>query len=125
MPPITVTGWPMVEVTFAGDANTDEVKQWLRQRDDLLAHAKPFGLLTQTLEDSHFSQEGRRELGLWFKQSRELLAKYCVGVSRLAPNPEAIERLAGPKMQAAMPCPIFASTEHEEAKAWLEEKLSA
>ena len=121
--PITITGWPLVEIHFNGPASDAQVPAWLDTMDQLLARQSPFGLLTATGPDSDFAEAGRRAMGIWFRQNRQPLQQFCVGVARVAPNQQAIQRLAGPKMQAAMPCPIFASVERAEALAWLQAKL--
>ncbi|MCG8534608.1 MAG: hypothetical protein MI808_05880 [Pseudomonadales bacterium] len=122
--PIIVKGWPLVEVVFQGEADQQQVEQWLLQMDALLEKEQPFGLLTKTTEESAFSDLARKAMGLWFKQQRELIGRWCVGVSRIAINEAAVERLAGPKMQAAMPCPIFAAVADAEARQWLENQFS-
>lgn len=121
--PIVVTGWPLVEIEFLGPANESQVTAWLTQMNDLLGKEKPFGLLTRTTEESEFAELGRKALGLWFKQKREDIARWCVGISRIALAEAAVERLAGPKMQAAMPCPIYASVDPVQARVWLEQRL--
>jgi hypothetical protein len=122
--PISVHGWPLVEVCFNGPASAAQVNQWLEVMNALFERQQSFGLLTMTSTHSDFSDAGRRAMGLWFKQNRELLAQYCVGVARVAAEDSAVERLAGPKMQAAMPCPIFASVDKAVARGWLQEKLT-
>lgn len=122
--PILVEGWPLVKVCFVGPANEGQVQSWLQQMDDLFLRRTRFGLLTKTDEDSDFSAAGRKAMGLWFKLRREQLSLWCVGVARIAPQADAVERLAGPKMQAAMPCPIYASVDEEQARAWLQDRLT-
>jgi hypothetical protein len=122
--PITIQGWPLVEVCFNGPANEQEVQVWLDAMDALFEKNQPFGLLTRTSEHSDFSDAGRKAMGLWFKQSREKIGQLCVGVARIAPAEDAIERLAGAKMQAAMPCPIYASVDGDEARIWVQQKLA-
>ena len=122
--PITIQGWPLVEVVFNGPADELQVQGWLDAMDALFDKAQPFGLLTRTSEHSDFSDSGRKAMGLWFKQSREKIEKYCVGVARISPSEDMVERLAGPKMQAAMPCPIYASVDVGQATAWLQKKLA-
>lgn len=123
--PISVQGWPLVEVCFTGPANEAQVLTWLQQMDDLFARQAPFGLLTRTDAASDFSDAGRKAMGLWFKQRRALLARWCAGVARIALDEAAEVRLAGPKMQAAMPCPIYASVDARQARAWLEQQLQS
>jgi len=122
--PIFVAGWPLVEVQFNGPATEDQVNDWLDAMNKLFIKQQPFALLTETSEHSDFSDAGRRAMAIWFKQSRDLLAQYCVGLARIAPEKNAIERLAGPKMQAAMPFPIFATVDKGEAIEWLKNKLN-
>ena len=121
--PITIQGWPLVEICFNGPADESDVQSWLEAMNALFEKNQPFGLMTRTSENSDFSDAGRKAMGLWFKQSREQIARHCVGVARIAPNEEAVARLAGPKMQAAMPCPIIASVDPAQARAWLVAKL--
>lgn len=121
--PIVISGWPLVEIQFNGPATQAQVQGWLDEMDSMFERRQPFGLLTQTSDQSDFSDQGRKAMGLWFKQQRELLAKWCVGVSRVAPSKNDVERLAGPKMQAAMPCPIYASEDRSVALAWLQQQL--
>lgn len=121
--PILIRGWPMVEVVFQGAANQQQVAHWLREMDALIDKKQPFGLLTKTTSESDFSDLARKAMGLWFKQQKELIGRWCVGVSRVAPNQDAVQRMAGEKMQAAMPCPIFASASEDEARQWLEGQL--
>lgn len=123
--PIAISGWPLVSVHFNGPADERQVSAWLQAMDQLFERQQPFGLLTQTSLHSDFSDAGRKAMGLWFKQRREQLACWCVGVARIAADETAIDRLAGPKMQAAMPCPLFASVSRVQALAWLQAKLSA
>ncbi len=122
--PIVVHGWPLVEINFRGPATEQQVQVWLDQMNGFLARGQVFGLLTKTDEASDFTDTARKAMGLWFKSQREAIARWCVGVSRIAPKPSAVERLAGPKMQAAMPCPIFASADAAEARAWIEQRLA-
>lgn len=123
--PIVVNGWPLVDVCFQGAAGEDQVLQWLCVMNQLLQRQQPFGLLTKTKRESDFSDLARKAMGLWFKQQKESIGLWCVGVSRVAMDEQAVERLAGPKMQAAMPCPIFASTDETCAREWIKEKLSS
>ena len=122
--PITIQGWPLVEICFNGPADEQQVQVWLDAMDALFDKNQPFALLTSTSEHSDFTDTGRRAMGLWFKQSREKIAQLCVGVARIAPSVDVIERLAGPKMQAAMPCPLYASVDGAEARTWLQQKLA-
>ena len=93
--PITIQGWPLVEVCFNGPANEQEVQVWLDAMDALFEKNQPFGLLTRTSEHSDFSDAGRKAMGLWFKQSREKIGQLCVGVARIAPAEDAIDLLFG------------------------------
>ena len=121
--PILIQGWPLVSICFQGPADVAQVQAWLSAMDALFEKQQKFGLLTRTTSDSDFSNDARKHMGLWFKRQREPMAKWCVGVARIADQQSALERLAGPKMQAAMPCPIFASTSVQEATRWLQDRL--
>ena len=116
------------------EINYKQNKFWLRFDDKIISAdhlcvgtgTQPFvpSFATKTTEESAFSDLARKAMGLWFKQQRELIGRWCVGVSRIAINDAAVERLAGPKMQAAMPCPIFAAVADAEARQWLENQFS-
>ena len=60
--PISVHGWPLVEVCFNGPASAAQVNQWLEVMNALFERQQSFGLLTMTSTHSDFSDAGRRAM---------------------------------------------------------------
>ncbi len=117
-----VTGWPIVMVEFSKLPSDEDVRCWLSSMSAMLDKQQPFAVILLT-QNKGMSREARREQGIWFKQNKQRLADFCVGVARVVQPDQDPEQLAGIAMQRAMPFPLTACYTVAEAdtlaKCWL------
>ncbi|MGI9277188.1 MAG: hypothetical protein ACR2PT_20370 [Endozoicomonas sp.] len=118
MPSIQMIGWPVVTVSFRRPATDQDVQQWLAELTVLLEKQQPFSMVVEARPDSRFSPEARKTFGLWFKDYRALLGDYCCGVARIVESAEEGERVVSDNMKKAMPFPMMAMTESDQARDW-------
>ena len=124
MSAIDMIGWPVVAVSFNHPATDEEAEAWLQKLTKLLEKEKPFSMVIQAKPNSEFSAEARKQLGLWFKDNRQQLGRYCRGVARHVRSSEEGERVVSPNMQKAMPFPMQAFLNWDDAKDWALEGLA-
>jgi hypothetical protein len=86
------------------------------------AHPTPFELLTVFGGGGKLSAAAEREQALWFKATRERMAKTCRAVAIVRPG-------ANPKMQETFqklwPMPLVALEDENEARAFLAQHAQA
>lgn len=115
---ITVTGWPLVVMSFTGSSSHEEALTWLEHLSELLNRKSAFVVVVETSLDSKLDHDSRKAQSLWFKTHREALGQYCKGLARVLRSSDEFDRVAGPSMQKAMPFPLFASLDRADAMAW-------
>ncbi|UYM17867.1 hypothetical protein [Endozoicomonas euniceicola] len=120
MPSIQMTGWPMVSVRFKRHASDQDVQQWLSELSAYLDKRQPFSMVIEAKPESRFSPEARKNFGLWFKENRVLLGRYCCGVARIVGSATEGERMVSENMKKAMPFPMVAMADCNEARKWAE-----
>ena len=123
MSAIDMMGWPVVIVSFNYPATDQDAEIWLHNLSVLLTKKQAFTMVIQAKPSSEFSPEARKQLGLWFKDNRQRLGDYCRGVARQVQSSEEGERVVSPNMQKAMPFPMKAFLEWEQARDWALERL--
>lgn len=120
---IEVTGWPVVQMHFAGQLSTEQFAQWLQAASALLERQQPFAIVTSSaaqlsLPDGYRGQEAR-----WYKANKAALARHCVGLARLANDAEQLAQLNSPAMHGAWPCAYFVCLDVAEAHAWAAQQV--
>ncbi|OGQ58449.1 MAG: hypothetical protein A3J24_13390 [Deltaproteobacteria bacterium RIFCSPLOWO2_02_FULL_53_8] len=122
---IEVTGWPVVHMHFAGQISAEQFEQWLHAASALLERQQPFAIVTSSaaqlsLPDGYRGQEAR-----WYKANKAALARYCVGLARLASCAEQYTQLNSAAMHGAWPCPYFVSLDLTQANAWAAQQVAS
>jgi len=115
---ISVHGWPVVRMHFEGQLSAQQFEQWLQAASALLERQQPFSIVTSSaaqlsLPDGYRGLEAR-----WYKANKGELARYCMGVARLANDVGQYEQLNSAAMHSAWPCAYFVSLDLAEAHAW-------
>ena len=124
MSAIQMLGWPVVSVSFNYPATDQDALVWMQELSALLEKKQRFTLIMQAKPNSELSPAARKQLGLWFKDSRQQLAAYCCGVVRLVHSKEEGDRVVSDKMQKAMPFPMKAVLDWSEARDWAVAQLN-
>ncbi len=118
MTSIQMMGWPVVTVSFNRPASVADANQWFTDLSELLTRQQPFSMIIQVSPQSQFSASSRRQFGLWFKGHRGRLGVYCRGVVRVVRTEAEGERVVSDKMKQAMPFPMAACLEFDQARKW-------
>jgi len=116
--PIQMMGWPIVSLHFNRKATDLDADEWLHDLSVLLAKKKPFTMIVQARPDSQLSPASRKAMGLWFRQHRNGMERYCKGVVRLVVSDSEGERVVSHNMKKAMPFPMVALTDYDQARDW-------
>ncbi|WP_153301523.1 hypothetical protein [Endozoicomonas arenosclerae] len=124
MTSIQMVGWPIVTVSFNRPASDEDAGQWLNNLSELLGREQSFSLIIQAKPNSEFSPEARRQLGLWFKENRDLLGEHCCGVARVVLSEEEGERVVSDNMKKAMPFPMISCLDFNKAREWAIEQFN-
>ena len=93
--------------------STDEIK-FMGALNDLLKE-ESFGMVISITGEKHFSDNAKKELGIWFRNNKDLLSKKCFGFARVKPHEDDELSQKSLAMQKAMPCPYFVKSTIEKA----------
>jgi len=121
---IEILGWPVVRMHFAGTISTEQFEQWLQAASALLARQQPFAIVTSSAEQLSLPDGYRGQEARWYKANKAALARYCVGLARLANCAEQYTQLNGPAMHGAWPCAYFVSVDVTQATAWAAQQVA-
>lgn len=91
--------------------------------DNLLENER-FGLIIEILGEKVFSHEAKKQLGIWFKQNKEVFRSRCFGIARIKPSEIDGLSVKSLSLQRAMPCPYTVKPFFKSAQTWLIEQIS-
>lgn len=115
---------PVYVMRFAGRFDLADERAYLDALHDLVTRPAGFVLLIVMTNENKMSQEGYKEMSLWFKARKEALGRICKGLVRVRPG-----RVADPEDDAnfrkAMPFPSCRAGSEEEGWAAAREMLAA
>lgn len=108
----------ILDMRFSAHVSVEEFEQWLTQVERFFLKSQPFVLVMQTAEGTTFPEEYRQIQAVWYKKFKHLFFQYCLGLVRIAQDPDDLKRLNTPALHAAWRVPYYVSLEQSDALQW-------
>jgi hypothetical protein len=78
-----------------------------------LVKIEGFILILEVYGEKGFSTEGKKQLGLWYRENKSILGQNCQAIFRV--DPSSREKLSEASLQKAFPCPYYVTESKDKA----------
>lgn len=113
-----MTHLPIVEMHFSGQVSVAEFQQWLADVEVFFKEQQNFILVMQTAVETTFPDEYRQLQALWYKKYKHDFFKFCLGLVRIAKDPDDQRHLNTPALHAAWRVPYYVTLKQSDALQW-------
>lgn len=127
------SAWPVLTMHFEGEPmDLEEMEEYISYWDKWFDRGEPMAvMMISSHEGTEKASKEVTELAKrWRAENRDLIGKYCAGIA-LVPRPSKLmavfkvgKPVVGWVMKKRMGCPGQIFDREDEARSWLEERMS-
>ncbi|HEU4404153.1 MAG TPA: STAS/SEC14 domain-containing protein [Polyangiaceae bacterium] len=121
---IDTSGWPLVRITFLGEASDEAFQRYLDEYAALIKRG-----LYVTIYDARASRntkaKNRRLQAEWLRKHDAIVRRNCLGVAFCVSSPLIRGAITAVFWLQPPPMPYFITESIAEAEAWAREKMRA